>query len=215
MSAYLYDEALLNKLKKWTAGTDITITGVEETRRLFEVIADKTNDNPIRLPLFCLRRNGGFSIDTLSKKPLSYDALAFKATDKRLSQLNAIPITLNYQLDIYTRYFKEAEEYARNLVFNIINYPRLEIDIPYEDAHYPHEANIRKITDVVDNSNISERLVAGQFTRYTIGINIDDAYLFDVRTKENCSVGFQMKVDGDDRTIIEYNINPLTDSFPE
>jgi len=214
MSAYLYDEALLNKLKKWSAGTDVTITGVEETRRLLEVIADRTNDNPIKLPLFCLRRNGGFSIDTLSKKPLSYDSLVFKATDERSSQLNAIPITINYQLDIYTRFFKEADEYARNLVFNIINYPKLEIEIPYEDAHYPHVANIRPITGVVDNSNIPERLVAGQFTRFTIGINIDDAYLFDVRTRDNYSIGFQMRVD-DEEPIIQYNINPETDFFPE
>ena len=214
MSAYLYDEALLNKLKKWTAGTQVTVT-VEETRRLFEVIADKANDNPIQLPLFCLRRSGGFSVDTLGKKPLSYDALPIKANAQRTSQLNAIPITITYQLDVFTRYFKEADEYARNLIFNIINYPKLEIEIPYENAKYPHVANIKLTTSVVDNSNIGERLVPGQFTRYTLGINIDDAYLFDVRTKDNYSIGFQMKVDGDNRTIFSYNINPETDFFPE
>ena len=51
MAIRYYDEALVNKLKNWTSNTDVTITGPDETRRMFEVIADKTKDKPIKLPL--------------------------------------------------------------------------------------------------------------------------------------------------------------------
>ena len=39
-------------------------------------------------------------------------------------------------------------------------------------------------SDISDNSDIPERLISGQFTRYTIQLEIDDAYLFDIRYRD-------------------------------
>lgn len=185
MAVRFYDEALINKLKKWTQDTDVTLLGVNETKRRFEVLADKTNDAPIKLPLITLSRNGGYTILSKYKKPLSYDGNRFVQTSDSAALLNGVPISIQYQIDIYTRYLEEADEYARNIVFNIINYPKLNIEIPYEDLGIRHDANIVLSSDVDDNSDIPERLIPGQFTRLTIGIVIDDAYLFDVQIKKN------------------------------
>ena len=62
MSVKLYDNALIAKIRKWTQNTDITVLGPDETRQLFQIIADKTNDNPIRLPLIAITRNRGYDI---------------------------------------------------------------------------------------------------------------------------------------------------------
>lgn len=188
MAVRFYDEALLKKLQNWTAGTEVQLTGVNETRRLFEVVLDKQNDSPIKLPLISLSRNGGYIIESKYKQPRSYEGSTMIVTTSTGAKLNAIPIGINYQLDIYTRHLAEADEYARNIVFNIVNYPRLQIEIPYEDSGLFHDANIRLTSDVEDNSDIPERLITGQFTRFTIGIDIDDAYLFDVRVKNNLSI---------------------------
>lgn len=188
MAVRFYDEALLKKFQKWTADTQVQLTGINETRRLFEVVADKTNDKPIQLPLIALSRNGGYIIQEKYKQPRSYNGSALVVTTDSGAKLNAIPIGISYQIDIYARHLAEADEYARNIVFNIINYPKLNIEIPYEDSGLTHDANIRLITDVEDNSDIPERLISGQFTRFTIGIDIDDAYLFDVRVKDNLSI---------------------------
>ena len=185
MSAYFYDEALLKKLQYWTQGTNITITGVNDTRRLFEVIADTKGDKPIELPLVTLSRNAGYTILNKQRRPITSDGVVGGKTQKRSIQLNAIPIEIQYQIDIYTRYLKECDEYARNFIFNIINFPRLEVEIPYENANLRHYGNIRLLSEVEDNSDIAERFIAGQFTRMSIGINIDDAYLFDVRVRNN------------------------------
>ena len=185
MAVALYDNALLAKLQKWTAGTHVTLTGVNETRRLFEVVSDQNNDRPIQLPLIALSRNAGYTIQSKYKQPRSYSGAKMILNDQRGAKLNAIPIGVSYQIDIYTRYFEEADEYTRNIVFNIINYPKLTIEIPYESSKLTHDGNIRLTTDVEDNSDIPERLIPGQFTRLTIGIDIDDAYLFDVRIKSN------------------------------
>ena len=188
MAVRFYDEALLQKFQKWTADTQVHLTGINETRRLFEVVADTNNDRPIQFPLIALSRNGGYTIQEKYKQPRSYNGSALVVTTDSGAKLNAIPIGISYQIDIYTRELAEADEYARNIVFNIINYPKLNIEIPYEDSGLTHDANIRLVTDVEDNSDIPERLISGQFTRFTIGIDIDDAYLFDVRVKDNLSI---------------------------
>lgn len=188
MAVRFYDDALLQKLNKWAANSPLTITGVNETRRLFEVVSDMNNDRPIQLPLIALSRNAGYSISNKYKQPLSYNANTLTQTAERGTKLNAIPIRIPYQIDIYTRYLEEADEYARNIIFNIINYPKLNVEIPYMDCKYTHDANIRLTSDLDDNSDIPERLIPGQFTRLTLGIDIDDAYLFDVRVKDNLSI---------------------------
>lgn len=188
MAVRFYDEALLQKFQKWTRDTHILLTGVNESRRLFEVVADTKNDKPIELPLISLSRPGGYTIHEKYKQPKSYMGSTMILTTENGAQLNAIPIGISYQIDIYARHLAEADEYARNLVFNIINYPKLQIEIPYEDSGLFHDANIRLTSDVEDNSDIPERLIPGQFTRLTIGIDIDDAYLFDVRVRDNLSI---------------------------
>lgn len=188
MGVRFYDDALLAKLKRWTNGSQVTITGVNETRRLFEVMLDKQNDKELKLPIIALSRPAGYSILNKQKRPLSHNGSTALATFERSAKLNIVPISITYQLDIYTRYFEEADEYARNFIFNIINYPKLNIEIPYEDQKLTADANIRLTTDVEDNSDIPERLISGQFTRITLGLNIDDAYLFDVRIKDNVSI---------------------------
>lgn len=186
MSTKLYDDALLQKIQKWTQNTNITVLGPDETRRLFEVIADRNNDKPIQLPLLSLTRTKGYSILDfgIGKQPMSFDGLTLDANYNQASQLNSIPISISYQLDIYTRYYSEADEYTRNLVFNFINFPTLTITIPYNNQNYKHVANISLNSEVQDNSDIPERLISGQFSRMTINFSIDDARLWDVRYRD-------------------------------
>ena len=190
MSTKLYDDALVQKIRNWTQNTSITVVSPEETRRLFEVIADKTNDKPIQLPLIAITRNRSYNILDfgISKQPMSFDGLTLNATHRQASQLNSIPIHIGYQIDVYTRYYEEADEYTRNLVFNIINFPKLTVNIPYYNENYKHDANISINADIQDNSDIPERLIAGQFTRITINLDINDARLWDVRYRNVYSI---------------------------
>lgn len=185
MSIKLYDDALLKKLQNWTLDTAVTLTGVNESTQLFMTIADTTNDKPIKLPLIALSRPGGFIIEDKYKQPKSYEGVTIGKTRERSAKLNAIKISIPYQLDVYARYQEEADEYIRNIVFNIINYPNVTVEIPYHDLGLKHDSNIRLASDVEDNSDVPERLITSQFKRYTIGLVIDDAYLFDVRVKDN------------------------------
>lgn len=188
MAVYLYDEALVNKLKLWTQNTDIHVYGPNETSRLFATIADEKNDEPIKLPLLALSRPEGFTVTNPNKQPLSFDGMTTEASYEKSVMLNAIPISLSYQLDIYTRYQKEADEFVRNLIFNIINFPVVTVKIPYNGADIEHDSQIILDGNVQDNSDVPERIVPGQFTRYTLSISMPDAYLWDVRVRDNVHV---------------------------
>jgi hypothetical protein len=182
----LYDKALLDKLNNWTRNVDnLHIFGPNETRRLFEVVADTNNDKPIELPLICVSRPLGFNVENPGKRVMSYDGLTLKANIDKSLQLNAIPINYSYQIDIYTRYAEEADEYARNFVFNFVNYNKLTISIPYNGVDYIHNAFVRLQEGVTDNSDVPERLIKGQFTRLTMGLDVFGAYLFDARYRDN------------------------------
>ena len=62
MSTAIYDKALLKKIQNWTSTTKLSVLGVNETTRLFEILADTEDDNPITLPMITLSRNRGFNI---------------------------------------------------------------------------------------------------------------------------------------------------------
>lgn len=201
MSVSLYDDALLDKFKHWTKDTAVSLLSPNDSRDLLQMIADGSNDRPIELPILALKRPGGFSILTKGKSALTFDGLTLGATHEKASQLNAIPISIPYQIDVYTRYQKEADEYIRNLVFNIINYPRLQVSIPYNGQNYIHDANISLSSEVHDNSDIPERLVRGQFVRMTLSITVDDAYLFDVRYRDVYSIEIEPELR--DKTMLD------------
>lgn len=203
MSIKLYDDAFIQKLKSWTQSTNVTIVGPSETKRLFEVLADTSNDKPIKLPLISLKRGGGFSILHATKHPMSHSGARLDANNDKSKILNMVPISIPYQLDVYTRYLEEADEYIRNLVFNIINYPKLDIVIPYYEENRTHVSNIRITGDVEDNSDIPERLISGQFTRYSIKIEIDDAYLFDIKYKDVKHLEVETLVDDESIIVID------------
>lgn len=187
MSIKIYDEAILKKLKYWIKDPNMTVTSPDETSRIFEYYADKTKDN-VKLPIIALRREPRVEILQAHKKPMSFMGYEFKTVDDSnralIGHLDAIPIRLNYQLDIYCRYFDEADEYFRNLVFNIVNYPTLEYDIPYNGITIHRKAFMDLGSEMNDNSSIPERLVEGQFTRLTISFTLNDAYLYSTEVDE-------------------------------
>ena len=196
MSVRFYDKALATKIQKWIKDDTIHVLKPEETARLFKMKADEASDKPLKLPLIALSRKTNISVLNTNKRPLSYDGMKIKAYDKdgnfvpqnAMLKLNAIPMQLEYQLDIYTARMAEADEYMRNFVFNLVNYPNVIIEIPYNDCKLLHESTVYLDENVEDNSDIPQRLVPGQFTRYTLTLTIDNAYLFSAPIRENILV---------------------------
>lgn len=199
MAISLYDEALASKLNKWIKTENLRVLKPEETSELFKINADTSRTDSIKLPLIALSRKTKMTITNTSIQPKSRDGIKIFAYDKdnklvseanfeKMQKLRVIPITLEYQLDIYTASLAEADEYFRDFAFGLINEPDISIEIPYNKCHLRHDSVITLDEDVEDNSDIPQRLFPTQFTRLTLTMSIDDAYLFSAPIKNNLKV---------------------------
>lgn len=183
MSVALYDKAITKKISGWIMDPNLLVLGPDEIKRLFQTRADKSNDKPLSLPLIAISRDRDIDIQITAKRPLTHSGKVFNADTEKADHLNAVPITIKYQIDIYTRYQEEADEYIRNFVFQLINYPKIEIDIPYNGSTLQYQSYIALTNQITDNSDVAERLIPGQFTRMTLRVELRDAYLFSYNHK--------------------------------
>lgn len=193
MAISYYDDAIIAKLKKWIPDTNkIRVLGPDETKQLFESNAEDTNDKPIQLPFISLTRNKDLEIGANIKQLKSFDGLRVVSPNERdlkvperTALLNVIPVTTTYQLNIYTKFKQEADEYVRNFLFKLINNPKIIIEVPYHNTGFRHTANLRVLETVSDTSDITQRIFLGQFYRWTIQLELQDAFLFNVPYKHN------------------------------
>ena len=143
MSIRYYDEALVDKIKRWVKDPNLQIIKPEESTRLFEMVADENKDQPLSLPLISISRDRSIEIINTQKQIKTFQG--FNQSNKESINIpaNVIPINVGYQIDIYTKGMIEADEYVRNFVFNFINYPRMKINIPYNNLNVEHVVDLR------------------------------------------------------------------------
>lgn len=181
MAVRYYDEAVYNLIHSWIKDPNMRILKVDETNRLFSQLSDMNNDKPLKLPLIALSRASDIELDYNLKRSLTFDGKTVALTkENKAIQLNAIPMTITYQLDIYTKKYVEADEYIRNFVFQFINNPKLYINIPYNGTNLKHVFYLQLEPTISDNSDIEEKLFSDQFTRWTLQLTTKDAYMFSV-----------------------------------
>lgn len=178
MSFTLYDKAMTEKIKKWVLDPQMVVLSPDETRETFQWKADINRDRPLQLPLITLNRDREATLIDVGKKALSYQGKVFNSLKGMSDHLNAVRVNLSYTLNIYTRTLEQADEYVRQFVFNIINYSDILIKIPYNDSQLAYRSFITLGDTVADNSDIPERLLPGQFSRMTLSLLLNDAYLF-------------------------------------
>lgn len=189
MAVRFYDEALVKKISNWTKNSKgLTVLKPEETTRFFEMTLDQIKDKTLTLPLIAISRDKNIDILNMQKQAKTFDGYSLHKSKNAAIPINVVPIRLGYQIDVYTRGIAEADEYMRNFIFNFINYPKLEVTLPYNDFDIQHQSIIHLDSTVTDNSDIKEHLFADQFTRFTFKLIIEDAYLFSIPIQEPAQI---------------------------
>ena len=189
MAFEYYDDALAGKLMKWTpTNLQLRVLKPNDTKRLMELKADDSKDKQLRLPFIALSRNNEIEWLLNVKNPRSFDGLTLNKTEEKTLQMNVIPVKLQYQLDIFAKTQAEAEQYVREYLFKLINNPVIKIVIPYNGQEVPQIANIKVLSNVADTSDIPQRLFVGQFTRWTIQLEILDAFLYNLPYRQNWKI---------------------------
>lgn len=186
MAVRYYDDAMVAKLKRWIPDTSrLRVLKPDESSRLMQLNADDTNDKNFKLPFVTLSRDKSIELLSNVKQNRSFDGLKMIDMHGTTAHFNVIPIKVQYQLDIYTKTYYEGDEYVRNFLFKLINNPLLIIEIPYNNSVLRHTANIRVLDTVSDTTDITEHMFPGQFTRWSIQIEIHDAFLFSIPYRNN------------------------------
>ena len=186
MAISYYDEAVTQKIKNWLAdNSKLRVLSPDESNRLIQLMAEDTEDKPLKLPLIAISRNKDIEIESAIKQNRSFDGLIMdtdETTDTTV-HLNVIPVKTTYQLDIYTKKRIEADEYVRQYLFKLINNPQIIIEIPYSGYTVRHTANLRVLNTVSDTSDIPTHIFSGQFYKWTIQLELQDGFLFSIPQK--------------------------------
>lgn len=204
MAIRFYDEALAKKINSWLPKSNkrkIQVLKPDEVKRLFSIEADERNDKPIQLPLIAISRDTQIDVLHPTKRAMSFDGMMFESDCDHTIQLDAIPINMTYQIDMYTKHFDEGDELLREMIFKIINNPQLEVELPYNNQKIIQKCAIKLQGQVEDTSSISENLFAGQFTRWSLRLNIDGAYLYSIPYVDNVHVNFGLEVADDNKPL--------------
>jgi hypothetical protein len=196
MAINYYDEAVTQKIKGWLADTSkLRVLSPDESTRLIQLHAEDSNDKPLKLPLIAISRDKDIRIDSTIKQNKSFDGYILEQDKENqvTAHLNVIPISTNYQIDIYTKTRTEADEYIRQYLFKLINNPQIIIDIPYNNYFVRHTANLRVLDTVSDTSDISTHVFPGQFYKWTIQLELQDGFLFSLPQKHGWKIcGFEV-----------------------
>lgn len=188
VGVYAYDMALVEDLRvrfnytkdgKPKTNNKIQITNAED---VFRIIGDIENDN-IEFPIISLVRTGWRLLDFSQEFQNNTGALIGHLEDPsgtriRQVRLQALPIQINYQLDIWTQNRIDNDIIAREFIWFYKLNPQLLVKIPH-GLNITHPFNIGIEPEIVDNSDIGEHNSRGRYYRQTLGLYTDgDAYLW-------------------------------------
>lgn len=188
VGVYAYDLAIIEDLRtrfsydkngKKKTNQIVQITNAEN---VFNIIGDIENDN-IQFPIISLVRTGWEIIDYSQEFMNNSGGLVgYLEDDKgqrtRQVRLQALPIQINYQLDIWTQNRIDNDILAREIIWFYTLNPQMRVKIPH-GLNITHPFNIAFEKEIVDNSDIQEHNSRGRYYRQTLGIYTDnDAYLW-------------------------------------
>lgn len=175
---YLYDDAIVKDLRKRISDERVTITPYDN---LMNSLGKSENDK-IELPIISIARTG-WSLSESRPHPMKFIGELSRIdegevnNEKKIVNVYAMPIRIDYLLDVWTKRRLDNDNIMRELLFYYSIHPTLQVKIPYGLDDYKN-FNIMFGTDIEDNSNIPEHVNIGEYIRQTISFYVDDAYLW-------------------------------------
>lgn len=190
-SINLYDAAVAKKIQLWLGDErKVRVLKPEETTRFYQLVSEEKKDGKVELPAVMLSRDKDIELLLNIKNPKSFDGKTLINNDDYTLKSNVIPIKIEYQLNIFTKEMNQGLNYVRELVFKLINNPTFEIEIPDRELNLRFRTNMRVLSTISDISETSERVFPGQFTVWSLRIELQDAHFFSFPLKNN------FKIDG-------------------
>ena len=196
MSAYLYDEAIVNNLRDIIGDSRISIMPVDNAMQ----VIPRMNDDTFSLPLVTLTRTSW----RIHSQDVNHAAKYEGATSRiyngepykhqtQIQKFQFVPMEISYALDVWTRTRAENDEFIRELFWYFMTSPTLQIKVPYE-LDFDHNFTLFVEEEIEDNSDISRHSEQGEYFRQTIRLYTDDAKLWKSSSREPTTVDINFKI---------------------
>jgi len=170
---YLYDTALVNDLRSIFSDGRIFICPPD---RVFATIG-RLNEDDVKMPMISVLRTGTSLGNSQHPMRFTGELLSIDPETNVNVKVQAIPITINWQIDVWSKHREENDNIVRELIFYYMTHPTLLVDIPY-GTNLKHNFNIFFDSNIEDNSDISDHVNRGEYFRQTLSVYSDDAYLW-------------------------------------
>lgn len=192
---FLYSNAILEKLRELTANSETPVLVTDLGDNLFRrsILGSNSSTEEIKLPLIGLSRTGwrlsrdknyamlksGVSADLFEDSDdQEFSIETFKEVrDNKPAIVQAVPIEIDYQLDIVTNTLIENDMIVREFFFYFLQNPTLVVKVPYQ-LDFNHTVNFIIGDEVEDNSDIESKERSGFYTRQTLSFSTEGAYLW-------------------------------------
>ena len=174
MSVYLYDKALTEKLREVVGDDRIHVIPPEDT--LF-FLAQLTKDK-VNFPAITITR-GPVQLVTETRNQVAYrkgDSVRLNP-DHTITKVKHFPMRIQWSINVYTVDRYSCDEIIRELVFYLMTYPSLEVQVPY-GADIPQNFDLFIENEIEDNSDLSQFSETGEYFRETITVFTDNAHMF-------------------------------------
>lgn len=178
MSVYFYDKAITDRMRQIIRDDRVDIITPEKA---FSKSLHKDDD--IQMPAVSLYRPS-YSLSVLNRSMPGYrQGIYTNDTEGKLYSTQYLPITINYQCDVYTRTRIQNDELVRELLWYFTLYPQLKMTIDYQNYKQSFTFNVFLGDQLTDNSDINEFENRGQYYRTTFEMVVDEAQLFKVNVE--------------------------------
>lgn len=187
VSVYAYDLAIVNDLRARFKQPPISESDVNSNvvmaapDQAFRVLGQLDGDN-ITLPFISLQRlSWQLNLDRQMSQTFVGDKVTIQNPDNPLERLEVraqvIPITINWQLDVWTRDRITNDALVREILWYYHLRPTLLVNVLH-GLNIKHTFNIMFNSEIEDNSDIHNVDNRGNLVRSTLTFYAEDCYLW-------------------------------------
>jgi len=173
MSVYLYEEALVERLRNVIHDDRVHIISPDLTSSfLAQFDSDKNH-----YPAITLTRTNVNIVPELKNLPLMIRGDTSTIKDGLIQKARMIPMKIEWSLNIYAVDRYTCDEIVRELVFYFITQPKFYVKIPY-NLDIEQEFDVILSNDITDNTDLNDFDNKGELFRNTLNIWTDNAHFF-------------------------------------
>lgn len=173
MSAYLYDQAVVDRLRKITGDGRIHVIDPDQA---VTFLAQFSKDK-VKFPAIVLSRKSVSLLDYKNQVVALKGQTARVGEDNILVKAKLIPMRIEWNLDIYTVDRYSCDEIVRELIFYFTSSPRFEVEVPYQ-LDIKQNFDVFLSPEIADNTDLIEFPNRGEFFRETLSLWTENAHMF-------------------------------------